>query len=79
MKDGCETTHEDNSKQAINIAQRTWHSLEDSTRPESTSPFIGNEQVQEALKAARQSQLQTGIQSSFFKTRTHKWQRHKST
>ena len=64
MKDGSKASHEDNSKQGIGIAQRTWHSVEDSTRPESKSPFIGSEQVKDALKGARESQLQAGSHSS---------------
>ena len=64
VKYGSKTTHEANSKQATGIAQRTWHSVEDSTRPESISPFIGDEQVKDAFKGARQSQLSAESHSS---------------
>ncbi len=41
LTDSSKTSHEANSGQAIDIAQRTWHVSDDCARPESKSPFIG--------------------------------------
>ena len=66
LTDSSKTSHEANSRQAIDIAQRTWHVGDDCARPESKSPFIGDEQVKNAIKSARQSELQvhTHVSSS---------------
>ena len=59
------TSHEANSKQAIDTAQRTWQVSDDCARPESKSPFIEDEQVENAIKSARQSELQVHTHVSF--------------
>ena len=66
LTDNDKTSHEANSRQAIDIAQRTWHVGDDCAGPKSKSPFIGDEQVKNAIKSARQSELQvhTHVSSS---------------
>ena len=66
LTDSSKTSHEANSRQAVDIAQRTWHVSDDCARPESKSPFIEDEQVKNAIKSARQSELQvhTHVSSS---------------
>ena len=54
LTDSRKTSHEANSRQAIDIAQRTWHVSDDCARPESKSPFIEDEQAKNAIKSARQ-------------------------